>query len=428
MLIEFRVENHRSLREEQVLSLEAVKSDAEDGRLRVLDGSEAVLPAAALYGANASGKSNVLSALRFMRDAVVHSHRLWAPDAGVPRDPFAWGSKRAEPSLYEIAFVLDGARTEYGFLADDERFLEEWLHVWPNGRKQVWYERDGDSFKFGEHLKGENRVAESVTRPNGLFLSAAIQNRHEQLDPIFRWFRRMRTFNVPSLRGSDTFSFARLVSEDVFRWLVPDTVQQSLFPEIEPERSDRVDRFREFLRAADVGIVDIRVQNDEEASLGETRARRTRPRVFIQHKSSVPEAWLPLEEESHGTRQLFRLAPIVLECLDLGALLVIDELERSFHPLLAVNIVRTFNDPTKNSKNAQLVFSTHDTNLLGTTLGDPSLRRDQVWLTEKDEEGSTVLYPLTDYKPRKAENLERGYLQGRYGAIPFLGDLAQVSK
>jgi len=103
---------------------------------------------------------------------------------------------------------------------------------------------------------------------------------------------------------------------------------------------------------------------------------------------------------------------------------VIDELERSLHPLLASRLVQLFNDPTTNPKHAQLLFSTHDTNLLGTTLGEPVLRRDQVWLTEKDPQGATVLYPLTDYKPRKAENLERGYLQGRYGAIPFLGDLA----
>lgn len=425
MLIEFRVENHRSLRDEQVLSLEATRVAGDDSRPREVEGGEPVLPVAALYGGNASGKSNVLAALRFARDAVVHSHRIWAPDSGVPRDPFAWGPKRPEPSLYEITFVIDGARTQYGFVADDERFLEEWLHVWPHGRKQVWYERDRDSIKFGEHLKGENRVVESVTRPNGLFLSAAAQNRHEQLLPIFRWFSRLRSFHVPGTRGEPF----RTAYDDVYRWLGPDAAQRSLFPDNDvDERAERMDRFREFLRAADVGILDIKVQS-EAIELPEGRSRRPpRIRVLLQHKSSVPDAWLPLEEESDGTRQLFRLAPLVLDCLDRGALLLVDELEASFHPLLALHVVRTFNDPAKNPRNAQLVFSTHDTNLLGTTLGDPSLRRDQVWLTEKDEEGSTVLYPLTDYKPRKAENLERGYLQGRYGAIPFLGDLAQVSK
>lgn len=428
MLIEFRVENHRSIRDEQVLSLEAARADGDDSRPRGVEGSDPVLPVAALYGANASGKSNVLAALRFTRDAVVQSHRLWAPDAGVPRDPFAWGPRRLEPSLYEIAFVLEDVRTQYGFVANDERFLEEWLHVWPHGRKQVWYERDRDSFKFGEHLKGENRVAESVTRPNGLFLSAAVQNRHEQLDGVFRWFRRMRTSHVPGVRGG--VPFARMGGGDeMLRWLGTETGQRSLFAESdELERADRTDRFREFIKAADVGILDLKVQSDEDEPGAENRSRRSRSRVLIQHKSSVADAWLPLEEESDGTKQLFRLAPLVLDALDRGALLVVDELEASFHPLLALHIVRTFNDRAKNPKNAQLIFSTHDTNLLGTTLGDPSLRRDQVWLTEKDDDGSTVLYPLTDYKPRKAENLERGYLQGRYGAIPFLGELAQVTK
>jgi hypothetical protein len=121
---------------------------------------------------------------------------------------------------------------------------------------------------------------------------------------------------------------------------------------------------------------------------------------------------------------MFRLGPPAIDTLRRGGLLLIDELEASLHPLLGLQIVRLFNDPATNPRDAQVVFTTHDTNLLGTLLGPPPLRRDQVWLTEKDDEGGTRLYPLTDYKPRKAENLESGYLQGRYGAIPFLGALA----
>ena len=137
---------------------------------------------------------------------------------------------------------------------------------------------------------------------------------------------------------------------------------------------------------------------------------------------------MPVEEESNGTLTLFKLAPSVLDALWTGGVLVVDELEASLHPLLGLHIVRQFNDPKLNPKNAQLLFTTHDTNLLGTTLGDPPLRRDQIWLTEKDHDGASRIYPLTDYKPRKAENLERGYLQGRYGAIPFLGELPPVKE
>lgn len=108
--------------------------------------------------------------------------------------------------------------------------------------------------------------------------------------------------------------------------------------------------------------------------------------------------------------------------------MLVDELESSLHPSLGLAIVKMFNSPKRNPRNAQIVFTTHDTNLLGTTLGEPPLRRDQVWFTEKDKEGASKLYPLTDYKPRMAENLERGYLQGRYGAIPFLGDIAWITE
>lgn len=425
MLVEFRVENHRSLRDEQVFSMEASRLDGEDARPRAVDSSVQLLPAAAIYGANGSGKSNLLGALRFMRSAVVYSHRLWPPDEGVSRVPFAWGPKSREPSLYELTFIHDRVRYQYGFVADDERFLEEWLYVWPNGRKQIWFEREGDDFRFGEHLKGENRLAEKITRANGLFLAAAVQNRHEQLDPIYRWFRRIRFHKVPGAWSRQDEGM-----EDMSRWLGGNPPQLSLFAANEDaERAARMEAFRSLLQAADLGIIDMKVLADEEASpASRDRQRAPRSRVLLQHRSAVQDAWLPLDEESHGTRQLFRLAPLVLDSLFRGDVLVIDELEASLHPLLALQIIRTFNDPTQNPRNAQLIFSTHDTNLLGNTLGAASLRRDQVWLTEKDAEGATSIYPLTDFKPRKEENLERGYLQGRYGAIPFLGDLANVGK
>ncbi len=412
MLIEFRVANHRSVREEQALTLEAGRGgDPDDPRPRGLPAhGERVLPVAALYGANASGKSNVLGALGFMRDAVVHSHRAWPPDGGVPRDPFAWGM--TGPSTFEVTWVRDGVRHEYGFVADDERFLEEWLHAWPSNRKQVWFEREGDDFKFGEHLRGENKLVEQVTRPNGLFLSAAVQNRHEQLGAVYAWFRSIRTVNVRlrrELPEPGDFWLQRALRLDGAR-------QGSLFPG-DTGDDDLLTAFKDLLRASDFGIEDIKAVES-----GERRSR-----ILVKHKGGVDErAWLPLDQESQGTRTIFRLGPPAIDALRHGGLLLIDELEASLHPLLGLHIVRLFNDPATNPRNAQMVFSTHDTNLLGTLLGPPPLRRDQVWLTEKDDEGGTRLYPLTDYKPRKAENLESGYLQGRYGAIPFLGPLAHI--
>jgi hypothetical protein len=409
MLIEFRVANHRSVREEQALTMEAGRGgDPEDPRPRVLPAhGERVLPVAALYGANASGKSNLLGALAFMRDAVVHSHRAWPPDGGVPRDPFAWGP--AGPSTFEVTWIREGVRHEYGFVADDDRFLEEWLYAWPSSRKQVWFEREGDAFKFGEHLRGENKLVEQVTRPNALFLSAAVQNRHEQLERVYAWFRAIRTVNVKTRR--------EIVEPSDFwlqRALRFGSGQPTLFP-VEARDDGVLTAFKDLLRASDFGIEDVKAVDSGDR----------RPRILVKHKGAADDrGWLPLDEESQGTRTMFRLGPPAIDTLRRGGLLLIDELEASLHPLLGLQIVRLFNDPATNPRDAQVVFTTHDTNLLGTLLGPPPLRRDQVWLTEKDDEGGTRLYPLTDYKPRKAENLESGYLQGRYGAIPFLGALA----
>jgi AAA15 family ATPase/GTPase len=425
MLIEFRVENHRSLRDEQALTMEAGRvGDADDKRPRSVSGyADQILPVAAIYGANASGKSNVLSALAWMRNVVVHSQRSWEPDEGVPREPFAWGPKKDEPSLFEATILVDSVRYQYGFLANSQSFIEEWLYAWPHGKKQVWYERDNSDFKFGENLKGENKVIMEVTRSNALFLSAAVQLKHAQLYQVFSWFRDLRLINMPISRnapgtalGGRTVSPVRIVE-------IIDEMQQPTLFSGEPERLS--DRFRDMLRNADIGIVEMRaVRTEAPDDLG----RDSRTRIQLKHKNSHGDAWLPLEEESQGTQKLFHMALPVIVALREGNVLVVDELEASLHPSLAQEIVSLFNNPSKNPNNAQLIFSTHDTNLLGTTLGEPALRRDQVWLTEKDSEGGTVLYPLTDYKPRKSENLERGYLQGRYGAIPFLGKFAWATE
>ena len=146
MLISFNVGNHRSIRDEQAFSMEASERNP-DERVRS-EGDKPILTVAAIYGANASGKSNVLGALRFMCDAVLESHRAYEPKGGVPRDAFAWGRQSSEPSTFEIEFRVEDIRYQYGFVADDERFREEWLFAWPSSRKQVWFERDEGSSKF----------------------------------------------------------------------------------------------------------------------------------------------------------------------------------------------------------------------------------------------------------------------------------------
>lgn len=172
------------------------------------------------------------------------------------------------------------------------------------------------------------------------------------------------------------------------------------------------------LQAADTGIIDMRSREKaEEGAEIEFRHRTT------QRKA----AWLPLRLQSMGTRALIELAPRVTRALRNGTLLCVDELEGSLHPTAASAVLNLFQNRAQNPKGAQLLFTTHDTNLLGNMLGEPALRRDQIWFTEKDADGATHLYPMTDFEPRPPENLERGYLQGRYGAIPFIGELQQRS-
>jgi AAA15 family ATPase/GTPase len=431
MLIELRVENHRSILDEQVLTMETgnIRSSEDTLSRRVKGYSKTLLPAVALYGANASGKSNILDALNFMRVAVVMSHRSWEPEDNIPTDPFAWGTHSKKPSFYEVSFLEEGVRYQYGFIANDREFIEEWLYAWPKGHKQVWYERNKNSYYIGDNLKGENRLVIDITRPNALFLSAAAQHSHAQLTKVYSWFRTIR------MSGRNLHWRSGVIEAPSGQWMkhmisqMGKGVQQSLFKdENEIDHEEVLELLRKLLRAADFGIVDMRFEEDNMGTNPIRIEKNRRPahnlhrRIFLKHKSSISDAWLPLAEESHGTVTLFRMAPMIIYALLKGRVLAIDELEASLHPLLAVQIIRMFNNKETNPNNAQLIFTTHDTNLLGTSFGSQVLRRDQVWLTEKNDAGATILYPLTDYKPRKSENIERGYLQGRYGSVPFIDD------
>ncbi|MBK7535701.1 MAG: ATP-binding protein [Myxococcales bacterium] len=416
-LLRFRVANHRSLRDEQELSF--IADGDGDARLVHPDGlDEAVLPVCAIYGANASGKTNVIDALAFMRSAVAYSQRMWEPIGGVPRRSFALGVDAHTPSTFVAEMMIEGARYEYGFAVDDEVVREEWLRAWPNGRKQEWFSRDEQTFEIGRSLHGENKVIEALVRPNSLFLSAAAQNNHEQLTPIFQWFAaRLNPL---------TLSVDRVFSSSVPQWW-----GQFAAPTADDDgaRSAR-ERARELLAAADLGIEDFQVVEADRAvpeasadgSEEPVSSRRRRGyRLSFAHRTSVEPRWLDLRDESTGTRALVGLLPTLLPLLAEGGLLAIDEFN-SLHPMLALALVQIFQDPARNPRGAQLLFNTHESSLLGNLLTDPApLRRDQVWLTEKDRDGATHLYPLTDYTPRTNENLQRGYLQGRYGAVPFLG-------
>jgi uncharacterized protein len=412
VLIRFRVENFRSIYQEQELSLVASPLSEREETLVHADLYRLdLLRAAAIYGANASGKSTLFAALGFMKEAVENSHRKWEPDGGISRAPFALDQAAASaPSLFAVDLLLDGVRYEYGFVIDSSRVLEEWLHAYPKGRRQEWFTRESgrsQEFTFSRHLQGENRTIAGLTRPNSLFLSAAAQNNHAMLAPLFRWFSTLWIVDEQS-RSAFSIAVSHLCRD-------------------EPMRAG----IRMFMEFADLGITDVDVIEEDFSSYAARHNLRAddpamqafSPRIGVgvqfRHRAELTngDVVLPFDQESQGTRTLFELAGVILAMLTSGGVLVVDELDRSLHPYLALKILEMFNNPATNRNNAQLIFNTHDTNLLDSRI----LRRDQIWFTEKGADGATRLFPLTDFRARKYENLERGYLQGRYGAVPSVG-------
>ncbi|MFC4013565.1 ATP/GTP-binding protein [Nonomuraea purpurea] len=404
MLIRFRVANHRSIRDEHELSLIATEFDEGTARgtgLRHRGRDVLAQPVLGLFGANASGKSNVLSAFQLMRDAVRDSFADWAkvPEV-VPRQPFKLDSvSRDETSLFEVDLVLgrDPVRYTYGFELSDERVEAEWLHAYPHGRRNVWFDREADrpdseggEFVFrGEGFKGERDSLVRLTRPNALFLSVGATLNDPQLSAIHRWFLENLRLMTPErdLHARVDYTTRLLKSSD----------------RAEPYRR----RIVRLLQSADLGVTRL----DTDPETGEIR---------LWHRT--PDGGeTPLDfrtEESLGTHAWFAFLGPMLIVLDQGSVLFVDELDSSLHPALAAEVVRVFQDPASNPRGAQLVFTTHDATLLGSEVLDRPLKRDQVWITTKRRSGETELYPLTAAKPRKEENFERGYLRGRYGGVP----------
>jgi uncharacterized protein len=407
MLIRFRVANFRSLRDEQEFSMVAAFQDGRKELVHVDPLGVDLLRVAGIYGANAAGKSNVLDAVRFMQEAVIGSHRRWQPGGPIPRRPFLLDTiSRSKPSHFKIDFLVERVHFQYGFEIDDEKVLMEWLHAFPNGRRQIWFSREAEKpepFYFGKHLKGSNRTIERLTRANSLFLSTAAENAHEALSEIYSWFSSRIWFGNAMTKNSGLgvqFTAGLLESEH--------------------------DSVLNLLRLADLGIVDVSLkEHPPEEGRGQQLAsgwiEGINRLLEFKHQSRGGTFSLSLGEQSNGTQVWFSLLSAIIQALQYGSILCIDELDTSLHPYLAMEIIRIFQDPERNPHNAQLIFNTHDTTLLGNLLEVPGLHRDQIWFVEKDEEGASHLYPLTDFKPRKFENVERGYLQGRYGAIPFIG-------
>lgn len=433
MLVEFSVENYRSIQEKQTLSMVAADNET------MLDSNTFPVPnnddlrlvtSAAIYGPNASGKSNLLKAIQVLKNLVIKSASRMQIGDKLPVEPFKLNSETAKkPSSFEVIFILDDIRYEYGVSLNRERVFEEWLIAYRNEVQENWFSREylpdnpkfepneGYKWSFGKGLKGEKKRIQRFVRSNSLFISHAAQNNHPQLKEVFDFFQdeiNMISLTEGQLREFD-FTIKMCEENHNFR-----------------------EQIVNLLSEADIGISDIRFESepmDDNIKLvvqnlfskefeGRNNANNLLEKDFKKvitiHKmnDSNSEIELEMSDESAGTERLFNIAGYLLFVLECGELLIIDELDRSLHPVLSKALLKMFNNPEINKNNAQLIFTTHDTTLLD----DETFRPDQIWFTEKDN-SMTKLYSLFDFRPRENESLQKGYLLGRYGAIPFINGL-----
>lgn len=369
-----------------------------------------VVSSAVVYGPNAGGKSNLISALIFFKSFVRDSATLIKPGQNLNVQPFLLDQDCVEqPSEFEITYIKSGVRYQYGFSVKAERVMREWLLVYKSHKPQQWFNRyvdektGEDVFEYSSHFTGKRKQWEELTRDNSLFLSTAVQWNSEQLLSVFSFLTKEVFIYTPNLGASN---------ENTLKML---------------EHDESRSKICKFLSSADVGIKDIKVERTKgfkrsfnlDFESGEHKSHKEEAELLIpkfHHETEKGSAVFGLGDESQGTQRLFALAGPVIQILKMGHILIVDEVDSSLHPLLVRRLVGLFNNPEVNKNGAQLIVTTHDTALLDITL----LRRDQVWFVEKNQEQASELYPLSDFSPRSKEALEKGYLSGRYGGLPML--------
>jgi uncharacterized protein len=419
MLIEFKVTNFRSIKETQTLSMVAgnatkdkeLSGNTFDSGIPKLGN---LLKSAVVYGPNAAGKSNLIAALAFME----HMVRTSATEAQVGKrikiNPFRLeAATRNEDTEFEIHFIAEKVRYQYGFTLNTQRITSEWLLAYPYGSPQRWFHRQYNRVteKYDYEFKpsfteGRARVERSnFTIANNLYLSVAVQKNSQQLLPVFNWFLDKLNY-LTSMSDVDSSHTLGAISS-------PQDKQQVLA----------------FMNDAGIGIKDFLVEKNLRSSedFPENFPKELVQKFIDDHpildtkflyESNDDKSLIAfdLDDESEGTQALFGFAPWWIDLLKNDEILFVDEIDTHLHPLLVHHLVKMLH---LSKSKAQLVFTTHDTTLLSQRI----MRRDQVWFVEKDKQQSTKLYSLADFSPRPNEAIEARYLNGRYGAIPFLSEL-----
>lgn len=425
MLIQFSIKNFKTFKDKSVLSLIASNYDKETRELENIVSDKLfgirILKSAVIYGANASGKSKLLDAFAFMRYLVINSSKESQKGETIDVEPFRLSTETEnEPSEFEIIFIHNNILYRYGFEATTERIVSEWLFHKPKTKEVELFYREGSVITPHERsfTKGSRVAKEGLVRDNALFISVAAQFNETKAINVIDWFKRFKA--ISGLRESGYQGFTMGKTED-------------------PEHKRKI---LELLKAADFGIQDIELQKLDVNSLPNGMPKELKDKIIKEvreekkeyisdvltvHKKynaelkAVEKISLSLEhDESSGTKKFFALTGPILDVLENGYTLVVDELDSKLHPNLVCKIVSLFNSKEFNTKNAQLIFNTHDSNLLSSGL----FRRDQIWFTNKNKYGEANLYSLADFKSdevRKTDSFEDNYIRGKYGAVPYLG-------
>ena len=431
MLIEFSVANFRSFKERITLSMVATKANARDTTVNknntiVVNDKLTLLTSTALYGANASGKSNAVKALAFMRQFVLSSAKESQSGERIPVEPFLLSTEtEAEPSFFEVVFLVNNIQYRYGFEVNTNQVVSEWLFSVPSTKEAMLFVREENVIELSSKFFKEGKGLQKKTRSNALFLSVIAQFNGEVAQSILKWFRRIgivsgledtayRGFTIKQvLDGKYKQEIIQLVKNldigiDEIEGLVVDKTQIPMLANM-PEELRTI-----LLKSAqDKDWLTVQTKHPKLDSQG-------KPVSLVQFDMD--------ENESHGTQKAFYLAGPIIDVLTQGKILVVDEMEARLHPLMTRELIQLFNSVDTNPKRAQLIFTTHDTNLLSNKI----FRRDQIWFVEKDDFSASHLYSLAelkivDSKIRNDASFENDYLQGRYGAIPFLGGIKTIA-
>lgn len=400
MLIQFSVGNFLSFKEQSTLSLVAsalkdIQILSEDVIFNIGETDLALLKSATIYGANASGKSNFIKALDFFKWYVINSSKDIQAGERVNVESFRLSSSTVEePSYFEAIFCNAEYQYRYGFETDENMVHSEWLYQKANKKRakevELFY-RDEDGFNIhSKFIIGKELINKQMVRTNALLLSVAAQFNDAVAVEIVKWLND--TTIISGSNEKNIWDLAAIRLDDL-------KMKQ---------------RIVDFSRYADLGIENIEKVNNAIISMHTQ---------YDDEGNEVKLINFPFKKnESEGTIKYFSLAYPIIDALDNGKRLIIDEFDSKMHPLLTCRIIALFNSKETNPKNAQLIFTTHDTNLLSASI----FRRDQIWFTQKDRFGATELYSLAEYKVRNDASFEKDYLSGKYGAIPIMGDLTRL--